>query len=53
VAGLVNGFRKNVLLCGGTQMIAAAALIKAMYGNEGAIQDSNRYDPMGGRGSYR
>ena len=34
VAGLVNGFRKDVLLCGGTQMIAAAALIKAMYGNE-------------------
>ncbi len=34
VAGLVKGFRKDVLLCGGTQMIAAAALIKALLGEE-------------------
>ena len=34
VAGLAKGFGKDVLLCGGTQMIAAAALIKALYGRE-------------------
>ncbi len=34
VAGIVRGFGGNVLLCGGTQMIAAAALIKALYGDK-------------------